>query len=109
MPAEGAVGGAGCVVAAGAARDAAGAAAAAQVHLALEESLQLVDARVLVVVDPAHAVEVAHGAHVLGQLLRLWPREVVDDGHYVALRLQCSHNLLKKLLNSEFFIITNSF
>jgi len=91
---EGAVGGAGRVVAAaGAARDAAGA-AAAQVHFALEESLQLVDARVLVVVDPAHAVEVAHGAHVLGQLLWLWPREVVDDRHYVALRLQCSHNLL---------------
>lgn len=65
VSAEGAVGGAGRVVAAGAARDAAGA-TTSQVHLALEESLQLVDARVLVVVDPAHAVEVAHGAHVLG-------------------------------------------
>jgi hypothetical protein len=68
----------------------------AKIHFTLEESLEFVDARVLVVVDPANTVEVAHGAHVFGQFLRFWPREVVDYRNDVALRLQSGDDFLKK-------------
>lgn len=40
------------------------------------------------------SVEVADLPHVIGQFLRLWPGEVVDDGDNVAVGLQRRHDLL---------------
>ena len=50
---------------------------------------------VLIVVDPAYAVKVADAAHILGQLFRLGPLEVVDDGNDVTFGVECGDNFLK--------------
>lgn len=42
------------------------------------------------------AVEAEHGLHVLGQGLRFWPLEAINDGHDVLATAQSSHNLLEK-------------
>lgn len=43
--------------------------------------------------DPSHSIEVAHGAHVFGQVFGLRPLEIVDDGDDLAVGLEGGANL----------------
>jgi hypothetical protein len=58
--------------------------------------LDLLNASILVVVNPVYSVEVANTSHVLGKLFSLRPGEVVGDRNYVAVGIKSGDNFLNE-------------